>query len=109
VIIGRPAFSRDENGRIVPGVVPGFGPRFYIDEAGLVIGTTVQSDGKVRNRVALCDTDDLRDNLNRLADAIKATDDERRAMFEAFVKTVAHDMRAIVHPDDPLSTVQRKL
>lgn len=108
VMVGRPAFAFDDQSRIIPGVLPGFGPRFRITADGVVTGTQVNQTGDIHYRVALCDTEDLRDNLNRLADAIAASDDERREMFAAFVSCVHDDMRAIINPADPLSTIQKR-
>lgn len=108
-IIGRPAFMRDAKGMLHLGVLPGFGPKFRITEDSLVTGTQVDSNGDMRRNVILCDTADLRDNLNRLADAIQASDAERIEMFRAFTSCIQDDMRAIVAPDDPLSHRQTKL
>lgn len=109
VLVGRPAFARDSKGALHLGVIPGFGPKFRITEDSLVTATQVDSNGDMTRNVILCDTADLRDNLNRLADAITASDAERAELFAAFRACVLDDMRAITAPDDPLSRVQRKL
>lgn len=90
-------------------VLPGFAPKFLITEDGLLVGIQVDSNGSVIPNVVICDTDDMRSNLNRLADHIKATDAERKQMFDEFGKTILHDMRTIVDPEDPLSRVQKTL
>lgn len=108
VMVGRPAFQF-VGSTPVYGVLPGFGPRFRIDESGLVIATQVNADGAVTHNVVICDTDDLRSNLNRLGDTIRATDDERGEMFSALRSVIYDDLRSITDPDDPLSRVQRKL
>ncbi len=108
VMVGRPAFQFHA-GEPVFGVVPGFGPRFRINEDGLVIATQVSANFEVKLNVAICDTDDLRGNLNRLADHIAASDGERQEMFSALRATIYDDMRAIDDPDDPLSRRQTSL
>lgn len=109
VMVGRPAFERDKEGRLYLGVLPGFGPKFRITEDSLVTATQVDRNGDMKRNVILCDTADLRDNLNRLADAISATDQERTEIFKAFTSRVMDDMRAITDPNDPLSRVQKRL
>lgn len=108
VMVGKPAFTFWK-GEPVFGTVPGFGPKFRINEDGLVLATQVDSSLEVKLNVVICDTDDLRSNLNRLADHIKASDDERQEMFTSLRACIYDDMRSIVDPDDPLSREQRKL
>lgn len=96
-------------GRGADKVLPGFGPKFYIDESGLVLGVQVDSNGSSTKLVALADTDDIRGNLNRLADHIHASDDERIAIFAAFGKTIMFDMRSVKDPDDPLTRPVERL
>src|SRR6202012_343969 len=51
------------------------------------------SDGETE-LLALCSASQLRDGLNRIGDAIHATEDERAALFEEARKWIAKDWRA---------------
>lgn len=114
-IQGCPAFSyytdpnghQDQSQLIFSGTV-GFGPTFVIDTRGDIIAWAVSRDSSI-SMVRLGTTREVCDELNRVADKIKATDDERSTMFAALKKGISVDYRAILDPEDPLSRIQRKL
>lgn len=64
-----------------------------VDEDGFIRTNIYRSDGRRDNAIRICSSADLRDNLNRLADAIKATDPERVHMFQKIAKWVRYDDR----------------
>lgn len=114
-IMGKPAFTCDQDGTIVlyhtsdNRLRTGFGPTFVINTIGHVLGWELLRDGDTVQIADLGSTRHLCDSLNRVADVIDATDDERAAMFAGFRSTISVDFRAILDPDDPLSRIQRKL
>lgn len=114
-IMGKPAFTYDPDGTIVlyhtsdGRLRAGFGPTFAINTSGRVLGWELLRDGETVQMIDLGSTRDCCDNLNRVADVIQATDDERAAMFAEFRRSISVDYRAILDPDDPLSRIQKRL
>lgn len=114
-LMGKPAFSYEPDGsplyyRTSDGRLrAGFGPTFAIRTDGHVLGWELLRDGETIQITDIGSTRQTCDNLNRVADVISATDDERAHMFALFRKAISVDYRAILDPDDPLSRIQRKL
>lgn len=75
---------------------PWFEPGAEIDADGILMANFVGRD-RIDNHqlVPVAKLDAVLTEFNHLADAIKATDDERIAMFEALRKWIAKDHRAL--------------
>lgn len=72
---------------------------FEINPAGMVLGlrvrrNSIMASGTQRDVVIIGPVQSINDDLNRVCDAIKATDDERKAIFEEFRKNIVKDHRA---------------
>lgn len=85
---------------------PGFGNGMWIDEDGLCWTQFIDHDRNFKPKVALGSTEQLKGQWNDLGDRIKATDEERDAMFARLRKWVVYDLRAMLAPDESITALQ---